>query len=85
MLVIAYHFNIPEHGADRMGREGTLYELAQWYPRMAVYDDQLGWNTDQYLVRANSIWSTAITAMKSRCRPVSSLPAPAYSRIPSKC
>lgn len=49
VLVIAYHFNIPEHGADRMGREGTLYELAQWYPRMAVYDDQLGWNTDQYL------------------------------------
>ncbi|MEO8202175.1 MAG: M1 family metallopeptidase [Gemmatimonadota bacterium] len=49
VLVIAYHFNIPEHGADRMGRDGNLYELAQWYPRMAVYDDQLGWNTDQYL------------------------------------
>ena len=48
-LLIAYHFNIPEHGADRMGREGTLYEMAQWYPRMAVYDDIEGWNTDQYL------------------------------------
>jgi hypothetical protein len=46
---VAYRFNIPEHGADRMGREGTLYELAQWYPRMAVYDDVHGWNTDQYL------------------------------------
>jgi hypothetical protein len=48
-LVISYHFNIPEHGADRMGREGSLYEMAQWYPRMAVYDDMAGWNTDQYL------------------------------------
>ncbi|HEY7634994.1 MAG TPA: hypothetical protein VH763_05600, partial [Gemmatimonadales bacterium] len=46
---LSYAFNIPEHGADRMGRDGSLYELAQWYPRMAVYDDVHGWNTDQYL------------------------------------
>ena len=46
---LAYGFNIPEHGADRMGRDGSLYEIAQWYPRMAVYDDVHGWNTDQYL------------------------------------
>jgi hypothetical protein len=26
-----------------------LYEIAQWYPRLAVYDDVHGWNTDQYL------------------------------------
>ena len=52
-LEIAYSFQIPEHGGDRMGREqfpgGWLYELAQWYPRLAVYDDVRGWNTDQYL------------------------------------
>ena len=46
---IAWHFDIPEHGADRMGREGSLYELAQWYPRVAVYDDLRGWNTEPYL------------------------------------
>jgi hypothetical protein len=46
---VAWHFLIPEHGADRMGREGSLYELAQWYPRMNVYDDVRGWNTDPYL------------------------------------
>jgi hypothetical protein len=46
---LAYGFAIPEHGADRMGRDGALYEIAQWYPRMAVYDDVHGWNTDQYL------------------------------------
>ena len=32
-----------------MGRDGTLYEIAQWYPRLAVYDDVRGWNVDQYL------------------------------------
>ena len=50
---IAYSFQVPEHGSDRMGREhfaeGWLYEMAQWYPRMAVYDDVRGWNTEQYL------------------------------------
>ena len=48
-LDIAWHFLVPEHGADRMGREGPLYELAQWYPRVNVYDDQRGWNTEPYL------------------------------------
>ncbi len=37
---------------NRMGLEtidgGTIYEIAQWYPRMAVYDDVRGWNTEQY-------------------------------------
>ncbi len=44
-----YAFVVPEHGSDRMGRDSTLYEIAQWYPRMAVYDDVRGWNTDPYL------------------------------------
>jgi hypothetical protein len=46
---VAWHFNIPEHGADRMGRDGSLFELAQWYPRLCVYDDLRGWNTEPYL------------------------------------
>src|SRR5690348_14883695 len=50
---IAYRFQVPAHGSDRMGREqfpeGWLYEIAEWYPRMVVYDDVHGWNTDQYL------------------------------------
>lgn len=49
MFDAAWHFNIPEHGADRMGREGSLFELAQWYPRVCVYDDLRGWNTEPYL------------------------------------
>jgi len=46
---VAWHFNVPEHGADRMGRDGSLYEIAQWYPRVAVYDDLRGFNTEPYL------------------------------------
>jgi hypothetical protein len=46
---IAWNFLIPEHGADRMGRDGALYEIAQWYPRVCVYDDVRGWNTEPYL------------------------------------
>jgi hypothetical protein len=47
-VTMNYAFRVPEHGSDRMGRDGTLYEIAQWYPRMAVYDDIRGWNTDPY-------------------------------------
>jgi len=50
---INYSFFIPEHGADRMGRldtkKGMIYQLAQWYPRMCVYDDVEGWNTLPYM------------------------------------
>jgi len=48
-LAMSFSFKVPEHGSDRMGRDGPLYEIAQWYPRMAVYDDVKGWNTDPYL------------------------------------
>jgi hypothetical protein len=46
---VAWNFLVPEHGADRMGRDGPLYEIAQWYPRVCVYDDIRGWNTEPYL------------------------------------
>ena len=48
-IAMAFSFRVPDHGSDRMGRDSTLYEIAQWYPRMAVYDDVRGWNTDPYL------------------------------------
>jgi hypothetical protein len=50
---IEYSFPIPEYGTDRMGRQktknGWVYEIAQWYPRMCVFDNVLGWNTLPYL------------------------------------
>ncbi|MEP6589829.1 MAG: M1 family metallopeptidase [Gemmatimonadota bacterium] len=48
-LAIAWHFDVPAQGAGRMGHDGPLYEIAQWYPRMAVYDDVKGWNHEPYI------------------------------------
>lgn len=48
-----FKFKVPEEGMDRMGRYepkgGTVYSIAQWYPRVAVFDDVVGWNTEPYL------------------------------------
>ena len=38
---------------QRMGRFGSyLYQVAQWYPQVAMYDELRGWDTDQYLGNA---------------------------------
>jgi hypothetical protein len=49
LLELGWSFRIPEMGAGRMGRDGTLYEIAWWYPRLAVYDDVRGWNHEPYI------------------------------------
>ncbi len=53
VIRISYSFLIPEYGTDRMGRlqtkNGWIYEIAQWFPRMCVYDNVQGWNTLPYL------------------------------------
>lgn len=52
-LNVKFEFAVPEYGTDRMGRlktrNGWVYEVAQWFPRMAVYDDIQGWNILPYL------------------------------------
>ena len=48
LVTMAYSFEVgTDNGrAGRMdSRNGTVYDIAQWYPRMAVYDDVRGWNT----------------------------------------
>jgi hypothetical protein len=53
IVKVKYWFSVPYYGADRMGRkkfkQGWVYEIAQWYPRMCVYDDVEGWNTLPYM------------------------------------
>ncbi len=50
---IDYSFSIPKYGSDRTGimptKNGNIYAIAQWYPRMCVFDDIEGWNTLPYL------------------------------------
>lgn len=52
-VIISYSYPIPENGSDRTGllptKNGVIYEIAQWFPRMCVYDNVLGWNTQAYL------------------------------------
>jgi hypothetical protein len=49
---IEYSFQISDR-QSRTGRvttkRGTIYDVAQWYPRLCVYDDLRGWNTLPYL------------------------------------
>jgi hypothetical protein len=50
----AWRFTVPlvdtTVRGQRMGRYGSyLYQVAQWYPQVAMYDDLRGWDTDQYL------------------------------------
>jgi hypothetical protein len=42
-------FSVPPMGGGRMGHDGPLYEIAQWHPRMVVYDDVHGWNHEPYI------------------------------------
>ena len=52
-LRIHYHYTIPgEFGgrtAHAASRNGEIYDIAQWYPRLAVFDDLNGWDTLPYL------------------------------------
>lgn len=53
VVEIDWHFIMPEtsrngRGARELVKDGWMYEVAQWFPRASVYDDQNGWQTDQF-------------------------------------
>ncbi len=52
-LEIDWSYAVPDRG--RGGKElvsdGWIYEMSQWFPRMSVYDDVNGWQTEQFLGR----------------------------------
>ena len=52
-LRIRYHYTVPGTFGGRTAwtttKNGELYDIAQWYPRMQVYDDVRGWDTLPYL------------------------------------
>ncbi|RZL47220.1 MAG: M1 family peptidase [Pedobacter sp.] len=47
-----YSYVLPKEGSDRTGhlttKNGEIFAIAQWFPRMCVYDDVIGWNTLPY-------------------------------------
>ncbi len=52
-ILIHYHYTIPGTFGGRTSwakyKQGDIYDMAQWYPRMCVYDDLRGWDTQPYL------------------------------------
>ena len=52
-ILIDYHYTVPGDFGNRTDYVSTLngkiYETAQWYPRMCVYNDREGWNTLPFL------------------------------------
>ena len=52
-LKIAYHYTITGVEGGRTSwvatKNGDIYDMAQWFPRMHVYDDIRGWDTAPYL------------------------------------
>ena len=50
---IDFSYISPKYGSDRTGvldtKNGKIFTIAQWYPRMCVYDDVKGWNTLPYI------------------------------------
>ena len=50
---IRYHYTIPGNFGNRTDfvatKNGTIYEIAQWYPRLCVYDDREGWGSLPFL------------------------------------
>ena len=52
-LHISYSYTVPGEFGGRTDvnptKNGEIFEIAQWYPRMCVYDDLRGWTTDPYL------------------------------------
>jgi len=52
-FIIEYSFVIPPGSIARSGwmytKNGAIYDIGQWYPRMEVYDDVNGWNSLPFL------------------------------------
>jgi hypothetical protein len=52
-VFIKYRYTIPGSFGGRTDylhtKNGKIYEIAQWFPRLCVYDDDIGWNTLPFL------------------------------------
>ncbi len=60
---IKYHYAIPGVWGGRtswgVAEHGEIYDIAQWYPRMCVYDDLRGLGTHCPISALSSTWNMA--------------------------
>lgn len=54
-LHITYHYTVPGLFGGRTSwvdtKNGPIFDIAQWFPRMCVFDDIHGWDTLPYIVQ----------------------------------
>ena len=54
-LHIKYHYTVPGAFGGRTSwintKNGPIFDIAQWYPRLCVFDDIHGWDTLPYIVQ----------------------------------
>jgi hypothetical protein len=59
-LAFKWHYDVAEHSATAGGREGAIdastFFIAYFYPRVAVYDDTDGWDT-QFFVEGHEFYN----------------------------
>jgi hypothetical protein len=48
-IEVAWNYDVPRDASLRTGSTGDDFGMCQWYPQLAVYDDERGWNRTQYL------------------------------------
>ena len=52
-IFFRYHYSIPGAFGNRTDyfqtKNGKIFEIAQWFPRLCVYDNSSGWNTLPFL------------------------------------
>ncbi|HUF64372.1 MAG TPA: M1 family metallopeptidase [Gemmatimonadaceae bacterium] len=51
-LAFTWSYPVQPVPNPRTGEDREVFHLAYWYPQVAVYDDVIGWDRDQYLGRA---------------------------------
>lgn len=53
LLLVKYDYTVPGSFGNRTDyvdtKNGKIFEIAQWFPRMCVYDDTHGWDTLPFL------------------------------------
>ncbi|NML22329.1 M1 family metallopeptidase [Pseudoflavitalea sp. G-6-1-2] len=60
-LGMDFSFLLPRNGSDYMGvlntKNGAVYQVSQWFPKISVYDDILGWNifTNGYYIEPGKL------------------------------
>ncbi|MBW7888785.1 MAG: M1 family metallopeptidase [Bacteroidetes bacterium] len=69
-IAVRWKYEIPKSAELRTGSAGNDFGICQWYPQIAVYDDQRGWDRTQYLGRAEFYleygnWNVEMTVPKN--------------------